>query len=182
MANYYTLFSGVLPGLTSEEETWLRQQLEYIYVLKDGQEHSQDTLPPGSPPGETIWEGYRLWRQGEDCETPGVLQFDYRFAGRDEGGRYLLFYADETGDPWDVALFVRRFLQRFRPRDSWWLCYAQTCSSPRPDAFGGGAIIVTAADIATWDSWNHVEKELRLRSEDQNPEGGASASASPPRP
>jgi len=56
----------------------------------------------------------------------------------------LWFQGKEYGDPGAVAEFARDFLRRFRPRDGFALEYAQTCSGPRLDGFGGGAVFVTA--------------------------------------
>jgi hypothetical protein len=50
------------------------------------------------------------------------------------------FHGQDSGDPEAVAEFARDFLKRFRPRDSFALEYAYTCSRPRLDGFGGGAV------------------------------------------
>ena len=64
----------------------------------------------------------------------------------------LWFCAEESGDPRAVAEFVRDFLKRFRPNDSFSLEYALTCSKPRLDGFGGGAVFVTAVEIEHMDT------------------------------
>lgn len=52
-----------------------------------------------------------------------------------------------TGSPDHAAYLVQRFLKTFRPRACWSLTDAVTCSKPRPGAFGGGALFVTAESI-----------------------------------
>lgn len=60
-----------------------------------------------------------------------------------EGG-YICLYAYEHGDLERLAGCVQDFLAKFRPRDCFGLTFAFTCSKPRPDEFGGGAVFVTA--------------------------------------
>ncbi len=81
--------------------------------------------------------------------------------------RTLWFCAEESGDPRAIAKFVRDFLKRFRPNDSFSLEYAFTCSKPRLDGFGGGAIFVTAEriehlDSSTWLRAQCEEHEKRI--------------------
>jgi hypothetical protein len=78
----------------------------------------------------------------------------------------LWFHGEEYGDPGAVAEFAWEFLKRFRPRDSFALEYAHTCSSPRLDGFGGGAVFVTAEGIecvetAAWVAERRREHEIR---------------------
>jgi hypothetical protein len=78
----------------------------------------------------------------------------------------LWFHGEEHGDPRAVAEFARDFLKRFRPRDSFALEYARTCSRPRLDSFGGGAVFVTAEGIecvetAAWVAERRREHEAR---------------------
>ena len=78
----------------------------------------------------------------------------------------LWFRGEEHGDPRAVAEFARDFLKRFRPRDGFALEYAQTCSRPRLDGFGGGAFFVTAEGIecvetAAWVAERRREHEIR---------------------
>ena len=42
---------------------------------------------------------------------------------------------------------VREFLERFRPDSYWAIEYANTCTGPKLDAFGGGAAFVTASEV-----------------------------------
>lgn len=53
-------------------------------------------------------------------------------------------YAEGGGNPDQVADVVQAFLQRFRPSESWGMEWSLSCSKPRLDAFGGGAVFVTA--------------------------------------
>jgi len=78
----------------------------------------------------------------------------------------IWFHAEEYGDPEVVAEFARDFLRRFRPRDSFALEYAGSCSRPRLDGFRGGVLFVTADGIecvetAAWVAERRREHEAR---------------------
>ncbi len=69
--------------------------------------------------------------------------------------RTLWFCGRESGDPWAIAEFVQGFLKQFRPNGSFSMEHTYSCSRPRLDGFGGGAIFVTAerlehVDSSTW--------------------------------
>jgi hypothetical protein len=79
----------------------------------------------------------------------------------DGWGRYLWLHADEYADLEQVAGFVQRFLQQFRPEQYWSLTFACTCSRPRVSAFSGGAVFVTASDVKWMGSHAFIEAEAR---------------------
>ena len=81
---------------------------------------------------------------------------------RDGWGRHLWFYAEEVGDPEQVACLVQKFLQRFRPDQYWALTFACTCSKPRVGAFAGGAVFVTANDIKWQHSHEFIATEAKV--------------------
>ena len=53
---------------------------------------------------------------------------------------------DVTGDPQTVITFVLRCAEAFDLKGRWGFQWANTCSRPRIDAFGGGAHVL---DLAT---------------------------------
>lgn len=55
-----------------------------------------------------------------------------------------VFYSEDSGDTEMLAVFLRAFLIRWRPRDAVGVEFALTCSKARPGEFGGGAFVVTA--------------------------------------
>ena len=91
---------------------------------------------------------------GADDDVEDLGQVDLR-------DRTLWFCAEESGDPRAIAKFVRDFLKRFRPNDSFSLEYAFTCSKPRLDSFGGGAVFVTAVEIEHMDTAAWVAERCR---------------------
>lgn len=61
------------------------------------------------------------------------------------GGR-LWIHDDGNGDPEHVIQFVRRCAETFGLTGLWGFEYANSCSRPRLDAYGGGAHVL---DLAT---------------------------------
>lgn len=57
----------------------------------------------------------------------------------EQGGTQLWMRDDVTGDPERVIQFVKRCAREFNLRGRWGFQYANTCSKPRLDGFGGGA-------------------------------------------
>src|SRR3546814_13299379 len=63
---------------------------------------------------------------------------------------------DVTGDPEQVLTFVKRCAEAFALTGRWGFEWANTCSRPRINAFGGGAHVVDLADGSTiaWTDTN----------------------------
>ena len=170
MADSYLTFSEVLPHLTAEEEDWLREQLQLVYVFA-GVELTEDQLASDADLQKADWIGCRAWRDMPDYEGDFEVGFQYAFHD-DHGplnrrGRHLWVYDEEQGDPWRVAHLVQKFLQKFRPDDCWSITYALTCSKPRAREFGGGGIFVTAAELSTQDGHDFVDQKTRTFAEDR---------------
>ena len=82
-------------------------------------------------------------------------------------GRHLWVYAEESGNPDNVAWLVQKFLKKFRPDQCWSLTYATTCSKPRAGEFGGGAVFVTA-DAIMWQNCLRFHREAAEGVQGQN--------------
>jgi hypothetical protein len=67
--------------------------------------------------------------------------------------------ADDHNNLGALAHLVQKFLRRFRPDESWSVTYASTCSKPRVDSFGGGAVFVTADEIKFDSTWDFIERK-----------------------
>ena len=65
------------------------------------------------------------------------------------GGKELWMRDDVTGDPERLIQFVKRCAAEFRLTGRWGFQYANTCSRPRLDGFGGGAHVI---DLATGET------------------------------
>jgi hypothetical protein len=76
----------------------------------------------------------------------------------EQGGTELWMRDDVTGDPERVIEFVKRCATEFGLKGRWGFQYANTCSKPRLDGFGGGAhaLDLTTGDTIAWidtDGW-----------------------------
>lgn len=63
---------------------------------------------------------------------------------------------DVTGDPERLIQFVKRCAAEFRLSGRWGFQYANTCSKPRLDGFGGGAHVLDLATGETLD-WIYTD-------------------------
>jgi hypothetical protein len=158
MANNYLQFSEVLPRLTAEEEAWLRAQLRCVAVL-DGTETEIADCDDETTEGAE-WVGPRFLRDEEDYDPDCGLSFEFEFDDdHGEWGRHLWVYAEESGEPGNVAWLVRKFLKQFRPHQCWSLAWAETCSKLRVGEFYGGAVFVTSEDIKWQSAYQFVKQE-----------------------
>jgi len=76
----------------------------------------------------------------------------------EHGGSALWMRDDVTGDPERVIQFVKRCAAEFQLTGRWGFQYANTCSKPRLDGFGGGAHVLDlgAGETIAWtytDGW-----------------------------
>ena len=85
----------------------------------------------------------------------------------EHGGTTLWLRDDVTGDPERLIQFVKRCAGEFGLTGRWGFQYANTCSRPRVNAFGGGAHLL---DLATGETiaWTYTHGWL----EDHLAEGG----------
>ena len=132
MANNYQQYSFAITNLTPEEQEWVKTLNEINDYDDDG--FASDSLYDGEP-----WYSYAV------LESPG---------GRYVGGKWqesdtkdLWIYYDESGNVQGVAEYVQEFLAKFRPDEAIGFEWADWCSKPRLDEFGGGAVFITATDV-----------------------------------
>ncbi|HOV05209.1 MAG TPA: hypothetical protein PLG99_12440 [Kaistiaceae bacterium] len=74
----------------------------------------------------------------------------------EHGGIRLWMRDDVTGDPERLIQFVKRCAAEFGLTGRWGFQYANTCSRPRVNAFGGGAHVL---DLATGETvaWTYTD-------------------------
>lgn len=138
MADYFTKFSFVIENLQDGERAWLAD------LLAGTGDHPTDDL-------------------AEMLPNPPFVGFAWSF--EDDGSLWL--HSDESGVPEDAAAVAQEFLARFRPHASVGFEWANTCSKPGLDAFGGGAVVITAGQQRWLSSaqWL-VEQQRRPRTGD----------------
>ena len=76
----------------------------------------------------------------------------------EHGGSQLWMRDDVTGDPERLIYFVKHCAAAFGLKGRWGFQYANTCSKPRLDGFGGGAHVLdlTTGETVDWiytDGW-----------------------------
>ena len=74
----------------------------------------------------------------------------------EHGGTNLWMRDDVTGDPERLIQFVKRCAATFHLSGRWGFQYANTCSRPRINAFGGGAHVLDLATGETVD-WTYTD-------------------------
>ena len=74
----------------------------------------------------------------------------------EHGGTQLWMRDDVTGDPERLVQFVKRCAAEFGLTGRWGFQYANTCSRPRLDGFGGGAHVLDLATGETVD-WIYTD-------------------------
>lgn len=117
MANYYTDFSFKLPFPQTTDERLSKFLMSYSNC------HHEE---PGSFPG-----------------------FEVEVVNEKHDKTIYVFSDDGCGDLEEVSEFVRDFIEEFYPgeRKAVVITWAEYCSKPRTDSFGGGALIVTEEGI-----------------------------------
>jgi len=86
----------------------------------------------------------------------------------EHGGTQLWMRDDVTGDPEHVIQFVKRCATEFGLTGLWGLQYANSCSRPRIDGFGGGAHVLDLATGETVD-WIYTDGWLSSVLEGRDP-------------
>lgn len=119
MADYYTNFSLILRLPTKDAQQ---------YALRIAEQARADVLPETFPVSlrEVIEDWY----------------FD-----TEASDEHHLWLHSSAGGIDAVCAFIQHLLQRFDPTGRIAFEWSHDCSKPRIDAFGGGAAIVTTADV-----------------------------------
>lgn len=118
--------------------------------------------------GERLWAEAEIKKREKEEDQDGFSRFDseWHFDNdglwiHDSGGQSNLDYA---------VLFTQDFIKQFRPTAIFAFEWANDCSKARLDAYGGGAVVITARKIhymntSTWMS-NTVKKIEKSREVD----------------
>jgi hypothetical protein len=132
MADYYTEFSFVIKDVTQEEAEWLLE-LYNTAAMKDGD-----------------FEGEEF----KHCFDMEIHQ---------EPDMNAWFHSGDGSPNIDVlAGFIQGFLSKFRPNDEIFFQWSSSCSKPRLDAYGGGAMLITSK---RWVAQNTADLMEQLQEE-----------------
>jgi hypothetical protein len=152
MADYFTKFSFVIP-VTPEQGDWFTQvhslAAELIGHAEDGKareniEGSQDVVLAAL--------GLAERRDGDPC-----LQVVH-----DDKEGTVWVASEDSGDVDYTADLVQAFLRRFDLDRVVSFEWANTCSKPRLDAFGGGAVVISRRNADWFYTSTFVETAVKI--------------------
>lgn len=146
MADYYTKLSFMVP-FKGEAAEFFQGLLQYCDKLGCGDD------PPADMEPRLLEAAKECWFSAED-NTPGVNVV----AQDDELG-----VSDDDGCPCldQIAEAIHQTLKRFKMPDIVSFRWSNDCSKPRTDAYGGGAVVISARR-KRWlntHSWTEEVKE-----------------------
>lgn len=87
----------------------------------------------------------------------------------EEGGSVLSMRDDETGEPEHVIRFALRCAEAFDLKGLWGFQWADTCSKPRHDAYGGGAHVIDLVKRQSF-GWINTSEWLRTALDGGDPD------------
>ena len=114
-------------------------------------------------PTEVTWleTKFNESNKDPDAEYTGEMQIEKRTNGAD-----LWLHEEEGADLECLAEFLQAFLKENRPDSHIDFEWANTCSKPRLNEFGGGALFITADRISGMSTYSFCE-EKRIEFEDK---------------
>ena len=108
-----------------------------------------------------------------DLDRDGEVGIGFDLAIEAESGPGVLWISSgEYGEPEHVLAFVIRCAEAFDLRGTWGFCWANTCSRPRLDEFGGGAQVVDLTN-RTCPTWINLGEWVLQHTDDPMAPGSA---------
>lgn len=92
----------------------------------------------------------------EDYDPP--LNNDWEFIYKEN---CIWFHSEESFNVDSASLVVQRFLKECRPNGVVGFTWAETCSKPRLDEFGGGACCITANEITFMNTHQWLDEHMK---------------------
>lgn len=135
MADYYTHISTMVTNLTPDEQKWWKRTLEIIKRVcgdEAAEMERMDLLPDEVQVLNAVKnDGIVDWGIDAKVDSEAV------------------WFTDSDGVPNidGLADLLQLFHQKFRPQGIHTFRWAETCSRPRLDAYGGGVFAITAKEI-----------------------------------
>jgi len=138
MANNYCEASFAVQATTEEREIWQKIVGIATILLTDYLEEDEKLTELQKEEYDPVLIGQvrAVAKEFEDWGT-----FDVNF---DEDGDSLWFHHDESFNMDQAAAFLSLWLKLTENDKSIVATWANTCSKPRVDEFGGGAVVITA--------------------------------------
>jgi hypothetical protein len=159
MADYAMLFSAAMPVRIEEEREWLEK---YLQLLNGEKEHGAlfDELKKDASEKGAIHDWEEIKRAWADEESGP----EWEVKENDTDGVYFWFRSQE-GFP-NLEAFtslVVIYMRKFDVKGAFYITWAEVCSRPILDAYGGGAVVVTKGGTSWFNTGAWVDKEARQR-------------------
>ena len=153
MANNYTHFSFAFKINNPAEAEYL----ETILALPDDIESTGVVEDDGETLELLTGELLEVFPEWKDYECLG---FDYEIECGPDGGEVWIHDDGGEGNVEFVVQFLQAYMQKFFIREPIAFEFALTCSAPRVDEFGGGAVVVTATGAEWFNTRQWINKTL----------------------
>ncbi|HVT77918.1 MAG TPA: hypothetical protein VHD87_12870 [Acidimicrobiales bacterium] len=156
MADYYTQFSFLVPDPPPEAVEWFRR---FVGVLDTYFETEEPAQTREEAEAELEMARAELAANPSDPDAAAavaaagdIVEFwdalpDHDYVGYEievSPSGEVWICGGESGEPSNVMLVLSEYLARFRPADSIFFEWANTCSRQILDSFSGGGLLVTA--------------------------------------
>jgi hypothetical protein len=156
MADNYLQSSFCIDDVSESEISWLKSMFDFMDRLSQQETHE---LSDGE---KAILRDTMGWGGGELPETYWGWELEII------KNEWAALYAEEFGDVEMMTELMQRFLQKFRPKKYVVLTWAETCSKPRPDEFGGGAMLVTSKEVRRMNAHRWADEEMEKLQQELN--------------
>ena len=137
MADYFTNFSLIVSLPSVEAQAYALQLADQARQIQQG-----DEQPANFP--EDLKRVVEDWCFEADADT--------------HDDKPSLWLHSSNGGIDAVCAFIQHLLQKFDPQGRVEFEWANDCSKPRTDAYGGGAVIITAKKIKTMSTCEWLRK------------------------
>ena len=149
MADYFTNFSLTLELPDEDAVQYTMDLAEQAATVRFEDDEAISKLPPDFP--ESLEEVLEFWT----FETESHVETDTH-----QQAHHGIWLHSSYGGIDAVCAFIQHLLQKFNPTGIVGFEWAEDCSKPRIDAYGGGAAIVTATEIKTMNNREWLQDNL----------------------
>jgi hypothetical protein len=143
MADYFTNFSLILPLPNEEAQNYAVELAERACEFQLADKAVPDDFPASLRAVLEDWWFEVEPRQPEGCG---------------------LWLHSSSGGIDAVCAFIQHLLQQFEPEGHVTFEWSHDCSKPRTDGFGGGAALITAGKIRTFNTAEWLQRQVARRS------------------
>jgi hypothetical protein len=94
---------------------------------------------------------------------PLIEDWQFETAPTTDGKKYGVWLSSSRGGVDAACGFVQHLLQKFQMQEPVAFEWSNDCTKTRLDAYGGGAVVITAGRIKTMTTRDWVEKQQRKK-------------------